>query len=163
MKKIIFFLTIFLLISFKSYSNELSIVDITFLLTNSDKGKKIQKELDNLNSKQKKTFEKKQQDLKTKENNIATKKNVLSEADFKKEVEKFKVDVNKYNEERRKSIQEINNKKNDKIAKLLKEINTILIEYSNKNNISTIIDKKNVIITKTENDITKEILSILNK
>ena len=59
MKKIIFFLTIFLLISFKSYSNELSIVDITFLLTNSDKGKKIQKELDNLNSKQKKNFWKK--------------------------------------------------------------------------------------------------------
>ena len=33
---------------------------------------------------------------------------------------------------------------------------------SNKNSISTVIDKKNVIIIKKDNDITKEILKILN-
>ena len=86
MKKIIFLIIFYLFFPINVNSNEIIIVDINFLLKNSEKGKKIQKELDNLNSKQKKTFEKKQQDLKTKENNIATKKNVLSEADFKKEV-----------------------------------------------------------------------------
>ena len=163
MKKISLFSILLILIPLNCYSNQISIVDISFLLKNSDKGKKIQKELDNLNTKQRKNFEKKQKDLKEKENKIASKKNVLSENDFNKEVESFKVDVRKFNEEKRKTILEMNNKKNTKIAKLLEEINNILIDYSKKNDVSTIIDKKNVIITKTENDITKEILSILNK
>ena len=58
---------------------------------------------------------------------------------------------------------EMNKKKSNMIAKLIKEINEILINYSKEKNITTIIDKKNVIITKSENDITKDILLILNK
>ena len=57
----------------------------------------------------------------------------------------------------------MNKKKTNIIASLIKEINEILINYSKEKNISTIIDKKNVIITRSENDITKEILLILNK
>jgi len=163
MKKISFILIFFLLIPFKVLSSEIFIVDISFLLQKSEKGKKIQKDLDSLNVKQKKTLEKKQKELKKKESEIASKKNVLSQEDFKKEVEKFKAELNKFNNDRRKSLQEINKKKNNEIAKLLEEINNILVEYSKENNISTILDKKNVIITKIDNDITKKILTILNK
>ena len=46
---------------------------------------------------------------------------------------------------------------------LFKILLQILIDYSKEKNISTVIDKKNVIITRSENDITKDILSILNK
>ena len=52
---------------------------------------------------------------------------------------------------------------NEKIVKLLKRINSILVEYSKENNISTTIDKKYVIMTKSENDITEKILVILDK
>ena len=75
---------------------------------------------------------------------------------------KFKKKVQNYEKERRKLSQEINDIKLKKIAKLLDEINKILVEYSSKNSISTIVDKKNVIITKEENDITKKILTILD-
>ena len=75
---------------------------------------------------------------------------------------KFKKKVQNYEKDRRKSAQEINNIKLKKIAKLLEQINKILVEYSSKNSISTIVDKKNVIITKEENDITKKILTILD-
>jgi len=163
MKKIIFFLILYLFLPIKTYANEINIVDINFLLKNSEKGKKIQKELDNLGSKQKKVFEKKQKDLKEKENKIISKKNVLSAEDFKKEIELFKSDLRKFNDEKRKSIQEMNAKQANMISKLLEDINNILINYSKEKNVSTIIDKKNVIITKAENDITKVILSILNK
>jgi len=44
----------------------------------------------------------------------------------------------------------------------LKIINEILAEYSTKNKISLIMKKKNIIIGKTELDITKNILSLLN-
>ena len=163
MKKIVFFLVFFFLLPFNLISSEISIVDINFLIKNSEKGKKIQKEIDKLNSNQKKIFEKKQNELKEKEKKITSKKNVISEEEFKKEIEIFKSDLNKFNNERRVSIQEINKKKSNMIANLIREINEILINYSKEKNISTIIDKKNVIITRAENDITKEILSILNK
>lgn len=163
MKKIIFFFSFLLFFPLNVNSNEILIVDINFLLKNSEKGKKIQKELDNFGSKQKKIFEKKQKDLKEKESNIASKKNVLSAEDFNKEIQLFKSELNRFNEERRKSIQEINKKRTNLIAKLLEDINKILVNYSKEKNISTIIDKKNIIITRAENDITKEILSILNK
>ncbi len=162
MKKVIFFLLISLFLSSNALSNQISIVDITFLLKNSNKGKTIQKELDNLNSKNSKLFNEKKKKLEVKEKKIASKKNILSKEDFNNEVLNFREEVTNYEKERRKSAQKISNIKVNKIAKLLAEINEILVDYSSKNSISTIIDKKNVIITKKENDITKEILKILN-
>ena len=162
MKKVIFFLLIYLFFASSVSSSQISIVDITFLLKNSNKGKNIQKEIDNLNSKNLKLFKKKKENLEVKEKKIASKKNILSQEDFNNEVLKFRKEVANYENERKKSAQKINSVKVSKIAKLLGEINTILVDYSSKNSITTIIDKKNVIITKQENDITKEILKILN-
>ena len=162
MKKVIFFLLIAIFLSSNAFSNQISIVDITFLLKNSTKGKIIQKELDNLNSKNSKLYNEKKKKLEVKEKKIASKKNILSKEDFNIEVLNFRKEVANYENERRKSAQKISNIKVNKIAKLLAEINKILVDYSSKNSISTIIDKKNVIITKQENDITKEILKILD-
>ena len=162
MKKVIFFLLISLFYSSNAFSNQISIVDVTFLLKNSNKGKSIQKELDSLNSKNLKLYNEKKKKLEVKEKKIASKKNILSKEDFENEVLKFRKEVANYEKERRKSVQKINNIKVTKIAKLLADINKILVDYSSKNSINTIIDKKNVIITKQENDITKKILKILN-
>ena len=163
MKKVIFFLLISLFFFSNAFSNQISIVDVTFLLKNSNKGKIIQKDLDSLNLKNSKLYNEKKKKLEVKEKKIVSKKNILSKEDFNNEVLEFRKEVANYESERRKSVQKINNVKVAKIAKLLAEINKILVDYSSKNSISTIIDKKNVIITKQENDITKEILKILNK
>ena len=163
MKKVLFFLIISFFLTSNVLSTTISIVDITFLLKNSNKGKSIQKELDNLNKKNSELFNDKKKKLEIKEKKIASKKNILSKEDFNNEVLNFRKEVADYESERRKSAQKINNIKVGKISKLLADINKILVDYSAKNSISTIIDKKNVIITKQENDITKEILKILNK
>jgi outer membrane protein len=162
MKKALFFFSFLLLLTSNSISSEIAIVDINFLLKNSNKGKSILKELDNLNSQNSKKFKKKKNLLETEEKKIASKKNILSKEDFNKEVISFRQKVEKYEIERRKSTQEINNIKLKKVAKLLDQINKILLEYSTKNSISTVIDKKNIIITKEGNDITKKILKILD-
>ena len=47
--------------------------------------------------------------------------------------------------------------------KLLTTINEILKEYSVKNSISLMIDKKNIVIGKSQLDITNDILVLLNK
>ena len=162
MRKTFFSLLFLLILSSNSIGSEISTVDVTFLLKNSNKGKSIEKKLGNLNEKHLKKFQEKKKLLEDKEKKISSKKNILSKQDFDKEVIKFKEKVKNYENERRKSNQEINNIKLKEIAKLLDQINKILVEYSTKNSISTIIDKKNVIIIKEENDITKDILNILN-
>ena len=92
-----------------------------------------------------------------------SKKNVLSKEDFQKEIKSFSEEVKKYNEEKKNKINQTTKENNEKIVKLLKKINSILVEYSKENNISTTIDKKYVIMTKSENDITEKILVILDK
>ena len=46
---------------------------------------------------------------------------------------------------------------------ILKTLSPILTDYSKNNNISIIMDKKNIIIGKTELNITKEILTLLDE
>ena len=56
------------------------------------------------------------------------------------------------------------NKLKDESAKLiLKNINEIISEYSTKNSISMIVEKKSIIIGKSELNITNDILDLLNK
>ena len=46
---------------------------------------------------------------------------------------------------------------------IIKNLSPILAEYSKEKNISIIMDKKNIIVGKTELDITKKILVLLDK
>ena len=84
MKKIFFFLVFFFILPFNLISSEISIVDINFLIKNSEKGKKIQKEIDKLNSNQKKIFEKKQNEFKEKEQKISSKKMLFQKKNLKR-------------------------------------------------------------------------------
>ncbi len=154
----------FFLISFGAIAQEkIAIVDIDFLLKNSKKGISIKEDFDIQNKKFLDKFKKKEKELKDKEMKISNKKNVLSEEDFNKEVKNFTKEVEKYNLDRKNELDKINKKRNQEIVDLLKKINLILVDYSKEKNLSTVMDKKNVIITKSENDITKSILELLNK
>ena len=64
---------------------------------------------------------------------------------------------------KKQSIQNSQKKSNEAVAKLLSEINKILVEFSKEKNLSFVIDKKNIILTKKNNEITKDILEIMNK
>ena len=59
-------------------------------------------------------------------------------------------------------IEKFNQLKVENTNNLLKLINPILTKYSNKNKISIILQKKNLIIGKSELDITDEIIKIIN-
>ena len=57
---------------------------------------------------------------------------------------------------------DLDKKRLEATAKILDILNPILSDYSSKNSISLIIQKKNIVIGKTELDITSQILKILN-
>ena len=62
-----------------------------------------------------------------------------------------------------KNINNLNNQRLQATTKIINLIKPILSEYSEKNSISIIIDKKNVIIGKTTLDITDDILKIVDE
>ena len=53
--------------------------------------------------------------------------------------------------------------KSELTKKLLGHINPILVEYSDKNSISLIVDKNSIVLGKTELDITEKIINLLNE
>ena len=162
-KKTLFFLCFFLF-SLNSYSlDQVVIVDIDYLLNNSKAGKNIQEQLKKINDARIKEIKSKDKLFKDKEAKLIAQKKILSEQEFAKKVNDLKKEVINSNSLRKKEMEQTNKKRNDALSKLLKEINQLLIEYSERNKISMMLDKKNVIISKNENDITKEILNLLDK
>ena len=162
-KKTLFFLCFFLY-SLNSYSSDqVVIVDIDFLLNNSKAGKNIQEQLKKINDARIKEIKSKDKLFKDKEAKLIAQKKILSEQEFAKKVNELKKEVIKSNSLRQKEMEQSNKKRNDALSKLLKEINKLLIEYSEKTKILMMLDKKNVIISRNENDITKEILNLLDK
>ena len=162
-KKTLFFLCFFLF-SFNSHSlDQVVIVDIDYLLNNSKAGKNIQEQLKKINDARIKEIKSKDKLFKDKEAKLIAQKKILSEQEFAKKVNDLKKEVINSNSLRKKEMEKSNKKRNDALSKLLKEINQLLIEYSEKTKISMMLDKKNVIISKNENDITKEILNLLDK
>ena len=89
-------------------------------------------------------------------------KNILKEDEFNNKANTLR--------EKYKSYKELKINKNNDLKKLrdksanqiLKIINEILTVYSTNNKISLIIEKKNVVIGKTDLDITKNVLELLN-
>ena len=59
-------------------------------------------------------------------------------------------------------ISDFNKLKVDNTTNLLKLINPILIDFSNEKKISIILQKKDLVVAKTELDITDEIIKIIN-
>ena len=126
-------------------------------------GKSITVELEKLHKNNITTFKQKEEELKNKETSIVSQKNVLSNEEFEKKINSLRKEANEYRIQRRDLINSLTEKRVEAQNKLIKTLNPILADYSKKNSISMIIQKKNIIIGKTELEITDDILEILDK
>jgi|TARA_B110000495_G_C22831316_1_gene485024 outer membrane protein len=142
--------------------NNIYYVDIDYLMNNSLAGKSIIIKLDEKTKFNKKKFEESEKNLQKEETRIISKKNILSKEEYIKEVQLFKKKVKDYKLSRNRSINQISKIKNDAQRTLIESLTPILADYANKNSISYIIPKQNIIIGKKELDITNSILEILN-
>ena len=163
MKYLIKIIIIFFSIYSVSYSTEkIAFVDIDFIINGSELGKKLNKNLTEKIKKEDARLKKKEKDLKTKEEKILNQKNVLSEDQLNKLLTDLRNEINTFRQER----VSINNKFRDQKLKetnsLVTSLNNILANYAEKNSISLIIQKKNIVIGKSELDITKNVLDIFN-
>ena len=143
-------------------NNNIYFIDIDYVMNNSLAGKSIIKELDEINKSSQNKFKKIEKNLLDEEKKIISKKNILSKQEYLKEAELFKKKVEDYKLSRNKKINDISVMKNNSQKKLTKILTPILAEYAKKNSISYIIPKQNIIIGKSELDLTKTIIEILN-
>tara|TARA_B110001450_G_C17620137_1_gene480862 strand:+ start:506 stop:1030 length:525 start_codon:yes stop_codon:yes gene_type:complete len=159
---VIFFFFAFNLINVNA-NEKIVYIDTSYILNQSLVGKSI---LAKLNSKQKKNienFKKTENSFKETEKKIIASKNVTSEEEFKKKVLELRNTVKAYQVSRKKAQEDLMKEKNKLNNKLLDLLNPILTTYSKENSISIIIEKRNIIIGKTDLDITEEIVNILDK
>ena len=163
MKKFIIVLLILLnQINFVYAEVNIVFVDLNKIMTTSKPGSFILENLNKKNNQLLNNFKKDEKKLKDDEIKLISQKNILSEEEFKSTVKKLKIQINTYNENRKKTIKDFNILKAETTDKFMKMINSIFIKYSNDKSISMIFDKKNMIIGKSELDITDEIIKIVN-
>ena len=158
----LFFL--FFLIIPVSYADNLKIsfVDMDKIIATSTAGKKIQKSINNLIKKQEEKFKKTEADLKNKEDEILKQKNIISKEELDKKIKDFQNTLNDFRNERTSFNRTINKKNLEATNKMVNAINKILAKYAADNSISLVVQKKNIIIGKSELDITDDILKEFN-
>ena len=141
---------------------KIAFIDMDKLISASKSGSSILKQLTDHNKKNLKFLNDEEKKFKEKEKKLISQKNILSETDFKNKVDKLKSEITNYNKNRNKMIEDFNKLKIDNTNNLLKLINPILVKFSNDKEISIILQKKDLVVAKTELDITDEIIEIVN-
>ena len=155
---------IFLLVSIPSYSSEKVVyLDVEKIMQNSNAGKSIVAKLKSKRESSISKFKKKEKDIIEKEKNLISKRNVLSKEEFGKEIKNLRDEIINFQKDRNKAFNQITQLRIKASTKLLKKLNPILEDYSKTNSISMIIQKKHIVIGKKEDDITNDILELVNK
>ena len=104
-----------------------------------------------------------EQNLKKEERDLLEKKNILSKEEYTKKTDSLRKKVIDYQSQRRAALDKIATQRAKSREVLLKTIDPILNTYIKENNISLVIDKKDMLGGKPEYDITQIIVEMLNK
>ena len=164
MKKLLsLILVIFIFFTNQGFSEQkIAFINMDRVMSTSKTGSSILKQLTDLKNKNSKFFKVEEKKLKEKDAKLISQKNILSEVDFKKKIDELKAEIKNYNQNRNKMIEDFSKLKIDNTNNLLKLINPILVKFSNDNEISIILQKKDLVVAKTELDITDEVIKIVN-
>ena len=161
-----YFLSLFIVFLIFSVSvsaeQKIVFVDMDKLVSVSKPGSSIFNQLKDINKKNLDFLKEEEKRFKEKEKKLIAQKNIISENDYKNKVNELKSEINIYNQNRNEKIKKFNKLKVENTNNLLKLISPILAKYSTENEISIILQKKDLIIGKTELDITDEVLTIIN-
>ena len=158
-------LVFFIFFSKISLSHEKSIVyiDLNKIMNDSIAGKSITSQLENNHKKNISKFKVIEEKLKKEEAEIISQKNIITKEELEKKIIDLRDKANKFRKERNDNINNLNNQRLEATSKMITLVRPILSEFSDKNSISLIIDKKNIIIGKTLLDITDDILKIIDE
>ena len=162
--KLIIFLFILLLFNIsKINAEQIVYINMEKIMKQSKAGKHIIDKISKSNEKNINKFKKIEEDLKKQEQDLISKKNVISQNEFQTKLDNLKKKISEYRSKRQNIIQESTKKRVQASAEFSQKIKPILGDYAAKNNISIIVQKKNIIMGKKELDITLDIIKIVEE
>ena len=132
-------------------------------MSESKEGKKILAKLEIDNKKNLEFFQSEEEKLKKENQNIEKLKNILSKEEFNNKINIFKNKVNTYNLKKQETIKLFQETKNSELNVFFAELNEIMNNFMQENSIQILLDKKNIVMASNKNDISKEILKLINK
>ena len=143
-------------------SEKIAFLDVEFIINKSEPALLIIKKIEKIRDQETKKLNQIENNLKKKNEDLIKTKNLISDEELKKKISSLRDEAKSFDELRKKTITELNIKKNKELNKFLKLINPIIQEYMKEKSIDMIIDKKNIFMAKSKNDITEDILKIVN-
>ena len=162
--KTIFLFLILILFNNKVFAeNKTVYLDLNYILKESIAGKSSNTELSKLQSQKFLIFKEQEKVLMNEKETINKQKSIIKKEEYIKKVDKLKNDISKYKKNRKIFIDELNKKKIETQKLLLQSLELVLSEYSKVNDIALIMQKKNILLGKSELDITKVILKKFNE
>tara|TARA_Y100000590_G_scaffold101086_1_gene114863 strand:+ start:14493 stop:15026 length:534 start_codon:yes stop_codon:yes gene_type:complete len=161
----IYFLIFAILSAFTQSKAEIKIafVEMDTLINESLVGKSMIQQLDKLNKENVKKFSDKRKKLSSEKDKIQSQKNILSKEEFEKKVINLNSEFEKVQKDANSKGNDLRTKKNNAMKKIMEELNEVLSEYSKKNNLAFIIDQNNIVIGRTDLNITKDIIKLLDQ
>ncbi len=162
MKKIYILIIFFFSSTYVFADVKIVYIDINSILNNSIVGQSISKHILTIKEAKNKEFATIESQLLDKEKDVIKKKNIVKKEDFEKQVNALKKEVENYNIKKINFGKEIDEKKIKYTKIVLDALNPIIADYVEKNSISMVLPKKNIIIAKKNLDITSVIMDLLN-
>ena len=163
MKKLITILFYLSLFSFAHAENKIAYLDMALIMNKSDAGTSINKQIKTLEKKLSDEINKKEDAFKKEKQSLLAQKNILEKTQFEKKILEFNAKLNDHQKKKNKEINDLGKKRLEASQKFLNEVTKILAEYSAKNSLSMVIQKKNIVIGKKEFEITEDILKAVNQ
>lgn len=161
-KKLLINLVFTFLFSIANANEKIAFIDIDFLLAQSNAGKSVLLNLDKLNKKNISSLKSQEQKLIEERAELDKLKNISSEEDMNIKIQAFQKKIEEFNNQKLMLSSNFKNTRDEETLALLQKINPIISNYMEKNQITLIFDKKNIYIAKSELDITKPVLEIVN-
>ena len=143
--------------------DKISYVDMDYILTNTIAGKSL---LENFKKEEKLKIDKfkiSDEDFKNKEKKILAKKNLVTNEEINKDLRSLQIEFQNYKKDKIKEIDKLKAKRNRNILNFIKLINPIIEKYMSDNSISILLDKKNIFIASKNYDITKNLITLIDK
>jgi len=138
-------------------------LDFKYILNSSDAGKKAQDFLKKKLENGVKNLKNREIKIQEQEKTIIQQKKVISPDEYKKKVENLRKEVSSLQQERSKLLDGVAKQRTKARNELLAALNPIIKEYMNEKKIRMVVDKKSLLLADENLDITKEIITRLNK
>ena len=138
--------------------NHIVYIDMDKVLNESNAGLMATNDLTEKHKGNIKYFQSTEDQLKEEEKDLLSKKNVIKKEEFQEKIETLRKKAQDYQKERKLKVDEITNKRSEARQIILNAAQPILTNYIKINQISLIIDKKNIVIGKKDLEITDAII-----